>query len=60
MNSTVMDQPSLFESKNAAPRLLARRRAEKTIENLLVLNEQGLTIQQIESFLRACAVLRAR
>jgi hypothetical protein len=62
MNGTIVRQPALFDSKYPAivdTRSLARRKAELTIARLETLNEEGLSIEQIESFLRACAVLRS-
>jgi hypothetical protein len=62
MNGTIVRRPALFDSKfpdNINERLFARRKAEKTIAELEIANEKGLSIEQIECFLRACAVLRS-
>jgi hypothetical protein len=50
MNATIVKQSALPS---------VREQAEKTIAELEILNEKGLSIEQVEHFLVACAVLRS-
>jgi hypothetical protein len=58
---TTMERPALLENHHRIEnsRLSARERAEETIAELLILNEDGLSLEQVEAFIRACAVLRS-
>ena len=61
MNKTMVRQPAFLEMEPLVIRrskLAEREEAELTLADLLIINnETGLSIEQIERFLRACAVL---
>jgi hypothetical protein len=61
MNGTIERQAELFGAKARGPNrptLMEDRQAEKCIGELEKLADAGLTIEQVEHFLRALAVLR--
>jgi hypothetical protein len=62
MMQTTITRSASIEGECSEPEnsgLSVYQRAEKTIEELLVLNEKGLSFEQVERFVRACATLRA-
>ena len=61
MNRTMARQPAFLEMELPAispSKLAGREQAERTLADLLIINDEtGLSIEQIERFLRAGAVL---
>ncbi len=61
MNGTMVRQLALLEVKYPVinnPKSAEREQAERTIADLLIINQRGLSVAQVECFLRACAILR--
>ncbi len=60
MNGTAVKQTKMFspEAENSSKAaLMERRLAEKCVTEIALLGETGVTITQVERFLRALAVL---
>ena len=61
MNRTMVRQPAFQEMEPPSvkrSKFAEREQAERTLADLLIINDEtGLSIEQIERFLRACAVL---
>ncbi len=60
MNGTIEKQGAMLRavpSKANKPTIMERRQAEKCVMEIVRLGETGVTIQQVERFLRALAIL---
>jgi hypothetical protein len=62
MNGTIEKQGTMFKPKaqeSCRPTMMERRLAEKCVRETERLGETGVTIEQVELFLRALAILNS-